>query len=89
MNKRHLISIILSLIILPLFLIPYFDNLIFAQTTTPQYKGKIGNYPITIEVYKEGKDKIKGRYMYDKVGKWLRLEGKILKNNRVIIYEYD
>jgi hypothetical protein len=27
--------------------------------------------------------------MYDKVGKWLRLEGKILKNNRVIIYEYD
>ena len=89
MNKKHLISIILSLIILPLFLIPYLGNLIFAQTTTSQYKGKIGNYPITIEVYKEGKDKIKGRYMYDKVGKWLKLEGKILKNNRVIIYEYD
>jgi hypothetical protein len=86
MNKKHLVSTILSFLILSLFLIPYFN---VSAKTTSQYKGKIGNYPITIEVYKEEKDKIKGRYMYDKVGKWLKLEGKILKNNRVIIYEYD
>jgi peptidoglycan hydrolase CwlO-like protein len=84
MNKKHLVSTILSFLILSLFLIPYFN---VSAKTTSQYKGKIGNYPITIEVYKEEKDKIKGRYMYDKVGKWLKLEGKILKNNRVIIYD--
>jgi hypothetical protein len=84
-HKKSINLIILSLILFSFIFSPFS----YSQTTTSQYKGKIGNYPITIEVYKEGKDKIKGRYMYDKVGKWLRLEGKILKNNRVIIYEYD
>jgi hypothetical protein len=84
-NKKSINLTILSLILFSFIFSPFS----YSQTTTSQYKGKIGNYPITIEVYKEGKDKIKGRYMYDKVGKWLRLEGKILKNNRVIIYEYD
>ena len=80
----------INLTILSLILFSFiFSHFSYSQTTTSQYKGKIGNYPITIEVYKEGKDKIKGRYMYDKVGQWLKLEGKILKNNRVIIYEYD
>jgi hypothetical protein len=83
--KKSINLIILSLILFYFIFSPFS----YSQATTSQYKGKVGNYPITIEVYKEGKDKIKGRYMYDKVGKWLKLEGKILKNNRVIIYEYD
>ncbi len=59
----------------------------FSQTS---YKAKIANYSITIELKKEDNNKIIGRYKYDKVGKWLRLEGKIpASSNRVIINEYD
>lgn len=77
--------IFLFLLVLFVFLINFTPS--FSQTS---YKAKIANYSITIELKKEDNNKIIGRYKYDKVGKWLRLEGKIpASSNRVIINEYD
>ncbi|MEM5875661.1 MAG: hypothetical protein QXX45_03800 [Candidatus Aenigmatarchaeota archaeon] len=77
--------IFLFLLVLFVFLINFTPS--FSQTS---YKAKIANYSITIELKKEDNNKIIGRYKYDKVRKWLKLEGKIpSSSNRVIINEYD
>ncbi|MEM5810068.1 MAG: hypothetical protein QW156_04240 [Candidatus Aenigmatarchaeota archaeon] len=87
-NKPYLNNIRVASTIIILFSLIIFPSFSFSQTT---YKAKIAKYPITIEEFKkEDNNKIIGRYKYDRVGKWLKLEGKIpTSSNRVIINEYD
>ncbi|MFN3996056.1 MAG: hypothetical protein ACK4GR_05975, partial [bacterium] len=85
--KKSIITTILFLSLsFSLIFSPYFS---FSQS---QYKGKIGKYPVIFEDFllQQDKQTIEGRYMYEKIGKWLTLRGKIKeKTNRIIINEYD